>query len=55
MRITIEGEAKEIAALERELKSGKTQIVNTYHFSPEETSKQTRKFASDLMLRHAMH
>jgi len=55
MKIIIEGEPKEIAAYERELKDGRTQqIFNTYNSPvlPVEIARQTRKSASDMILRH---
>ena len=55
MKIIIEGEPKEIAALEQALKGGKAQqIFNTYNstVSPVEIARRARKSASDMILRH---
>jgi hypothetical protein len=54
MKITIEGEPEEIAALERELKGNKAQqIFNTYNstVSPAEIARQARKSVSNMIRR----
>lgn len=54
MKITIEGEPKEIAALEQALKDGKAQqIFNTYNstVSPAKVARQIRNSAGDMIRR----
>lgn len=55
LKITIEGEPKEIAAFEQALKDGNVQqIFNTYNSPalPAEVAKQLHKSAGDMILRH---